>query len=61
MAAADSVSPARTFTATGGNDDFRRLVLNALVWIAKSDVPAGGVPSTVTAEELTKNLDPKTR
>jgi type 1 glutamine amidotransferase len=49
------------FHRNWGNDDFRRLVLNALVWIAKSDVPAGGVPSTVTAEELTKNLDPKTR
>ena len=27
----------------------------------KGDVPADGVPSTVTPEELTKNLDPKNR
>src|SRR5262245_58249688 len=42
-----------------GNDDFRRLVLNALFWTAKLEVPPGGVQSTVTAEELQMNLDPK--
>lgn len=42
-----------------GNDDFRKTVLNALVWIAKLDPPAGGVESTVPAEDLTKGLDPK--
>lgn len=42
-----------------GNDDFRKLVLNALLWTAKAEVPADGVASTVTAEDLTKNLDPK--
>lgn len=47
------------FHRNWANDDFRRLVLNALVWIAKGDVPADGVPSTVTPEELTKNLDLK--
>jgi hypothetical protein len=30
-----------------------------LVWIAKGDVPADGIPSTVTHEQLQKNLDPK--
>ena len=44
-----------------GNDDFRKLVLNALVWSAKADVPAGGIESSVTPEELTQNLDPKKR
>jgi len=43
-----------------GNEDFRKLVLNALLWTAKADVPASGVPSeTVSAEELKQNLDPK--
>ncbi|HYE33069.1 MAG TPA: ThuA domain-containing protein [Methylomirabilota bacterium] len=44
-----------------GNDDYRKLVLNALLWIAKADVPSSGVTSTVTADDLKKNLDPKTR
>jgi type 1 glutamine amidotransferase len=42
-----------------GNDDFRKLVLNAIVWIAKGDVPPGGVESSVTPEQLSQNLDPK--
>jgi type 1 glutamine amidotransferase len=42
-----------------GNEDFRRLVLNALLWTAKMEVPAEGVQSTVTEEELGMNLDPK--
>ncbi len=42
-----------------GNEDFRRFVLNALLWTAKAEVPANGVQSTVTAEELAANLDPK--
>lgn len=42
-----------------GNDDFRKLVLNALLWTAKVDVPEGGVKSSVTADELKANLDPK--
>jgi type 1 glutamine amidotransferase len=43
-----------------GNDDFRKLVLNSLVWLAKMEVPPDGVPSaTPTAEELKQNLDPK--
>jgi type 1 glutamine amidotransferase len=42
-----------------GNDNQRTLVLNAIVWTAKAEVPAGGVPSTVTPEDLAKNLDPK--
>jgi len=43
-----------------GNDDFRKLILNSLVWLAKMEVPRDGVPSaTPTAEELKQNLDPK--
>lgn len=42
-----------------GNDDFRKLVLNALLWTANVEVPSNGVQSSVTPEELRKNLDPK--
>lgn len=44
-----------------GNDDFRKTVLNALVWVSKAEVPANGVDSNVTKEELDQNLDPKRR
>jgi len=42
-----------------GNKDFRKLVLNALLWTAKMEVPSGGVESVVTEEELRMNLDAK--
>jgi type 1 glutamine amidotransferase len=42
-----------------GNDNFRKVVLNALLWIAKADVPRGGVESTVSEAELYQNLDDK--
>ena len=42
-----------------GDDNHRKVVLNALVWLAKLEVPAAGVESTVTAEDLQQNLDPK--
>lgn len=42
-----------------GNDGQRKVVLNALVWLAKLDVPAGGIESTVTDADLDENLDPK--
>jgi hypothetical protein len=41
-----------------GDDNFRKLVLNALVWVAKGEVPANGVPSHVTEDDLLQNLDP---
>ncbi|MCA9138072.1 MAG: ThuA domain-containing protein [Planctomycetales bacterium] len=44
-----------------GNDDFRKVVLNAVLWIAKADVPEQGVESTVTQADLDANLDPKGR
>ncbi|HLH56054.1 MAG TPA: ThuA domain-containing protein [Verrucomicrobiae bacterium] len=46
---------------TWGNDNARKLVLNAIIWTAKIDVPANGVQSVVTAEDLEKNLDSKGR
>lgn len=40
------------------NDDFRTLLLNAVAWVTKLDVPTGGVPSRrPTDEELTKLAD----
>jgi len=44
-----------------GDDNFRKLVLNALVWAAKGEVPANGVASHVTQEDLLQNLDPGKR
>jgi type 1 glutamine amidotransferase len=42
-----------------GDDNFRKLVLNALLWTAKAEVPENGVESRLTPEDLTANLDPK--
>jgi uncharacterized protein (TIGR03067 family) len=42
-----------------GNDDFRRLVLNAILWTAHMEVPADGLSSQVSEDDLKKNLDPK--
>jgi hypothetical protein len=55
----------RGFGFTGGHwhwgwakDDFRKLVLNSLVWITGAEVPPDGVPSNrPTAEELEANQD----
>lgn len=41
------------------NDQVRKLMLNALVWAAKVEVPTGGVQSEVTAEAMLQNLDKK--
>jgi type 1 glutamine amidotransferase len=42
-----------------GNDNFRKVVLNALLWIAKVEVPPQGVVSFVSEDDLKQNLDPK--
>jgi type 1 glutamine amidotransferase len=57
----------RAFGFTGGHfhknwqhDDHRGIVLNAIAWIARLEVPADGVPSpTPTDEEMKANLDKK--
>jgi len=56
----------RGFGFTGGhkhvnwsNENFRKVVLNALLWIAKAEVPANGVESKIPPEGVTQNLDPK--
>ena len=66
MWAAERKDAARGFGFTGGhyhknwaNDDFRKVVLNAILWSAKIDVPAKGVESTVTEEDMKQNLDAK--
>jgi hypothetical protein len=45
--------------ANWGNENQRKVVLNALLWIAKAEVPANGVECAVTEEDLKQNLDPK--
>ncbi|MSU63726.1 MAG: hypothetical protein EXS31_15220 [Pedosphaera sp.] len=47
------------FHKNWGDDNFRKVVLNALLWVAKVEVPANGVQSTVTADDLKQNLDDK--
>jgi type 1 glutamine amidotransferase len=57
----------RGFGCTGGHvhwnwaqDDFRKSILNAIVWIAKMDVPANGVESKrPTVQDLLANMDKK--
>ena len=43
------------------DENFRKIVLNAILWIAKADVPPNGIESAVSEEELKANLDPKGR
>ncbi len=64
--AADRDDGGRGFGFTGGHfhknwgdENCRKLVLNALLWTAKADVPTAGVESQVTSEALEANLDPK--
>jgi type 1 glutamine amidotransferase len=66
MWAVERADGGRGFGFTGGhfhdnwgNDDFRKTILNALAWVAKSDVPATGIASSVTPADLDANLDPK--
>ena len=42
-----------------GDDDFRKTVLNAIVWVAKAKVPKDGVSSKITEDDLYDNHDPK--
>jgi len=49
------------FHRNWGNENFRKVVLNAILWTAKAEVPAEGVECEVTKEQLERNLDPKPR
>jgi hypothetical protein len=44
-----------------GNEGYRKVVLNALVWLVKLDVPLEGINCAVSADDLKLNLDPKQR
>jgi hypothetical protein len=67
MWAVERADGGRGFGFTGGhfhrnwqNDDQRRLILNSLVWLAKLEVPKGGVDSAPVDEvEVMQNLDVK--
>ena len=48
------------FHRNWGNENFRKLVLNAILWTAKVEVPADGVQSSVSEAQLESNLDDKT-
>ena len=46
------------FHRNWGHDDFRKVVLNAITWCAKAEVPEGGVPSDkITDADLDENQD----
>jgi len=49
------------FHKNWGNENFRKIALNAILWIAKVPVPANGVECVVSAGDLMQNLDPKTK
>jgi len=66
MWAVDRPDGGRGVGFTGGhfhknwlNDNFRKVVLNAAVWICHADVPKVGIASQVTDDEIKENLDPK--
>ena len=41
------------------DDNFRKLVVNSVLWIAKVNVPAKGFENKTTREELIEKVDPK--
>jgi type 1 glutamine amidotransferase len=62
----DRANGGRSFGFTGahfhknwGDENFRRLVVNAILWTAKLEVPEGGAPVEMDPAELKRNLDRK--
>ncbi|HUO31349.1 MAG TPA: ThuA domain-containing protein [Bryobacteraceae bacterium] len=56
----------RGFGFTGGHyhhnwglEDQRRMIVNAILWTAKVDIPKDGAKCDITPEDLEVNLDPK--
>jgi type 1 glutamine amidotransferase len=56
----------RGFGFTGGHyhrnwglEDQRRMVVNAILWTAKVEIPPGGAKCDITPDDLKANLDPK--
>ena len=67
MWVSDNANGSRGFGFTGAhfhknwqNNDFRKLVLNAISWVSKAEVPADGVPvKDLSQAEMDANLDKK--
>ena len=60
----DRADGGRGFGFTGGHshrnwadENFRRVVTNAILWAAKADVPAGGAKVAFAPADLNRNLD----
>lgn len=49
------------FHINWSDPNFRKVVLNAILWISKVEVPSDGVGSRVSETEIKQNLDPKKR
>jgi hypothetical protein len=47
------------FHRNWGDENFRRLVVNAILWSAKVDVPGSGAKVEFDPADLNKNLDKK--
>ncbi len=41
------------------DNNYRKVVLNAILWIGQAEVPPNGVPSNLSPADLAKNMDPK--
>jgi hypothetical protein len=66
MWAVERADGGKGFGFTGGhfhdnwtNDSFRKVVLNALVWVSGAEVPVAGVDSKLELGQIDLNLDPK--
>ncbi len=66
MWASENANGSRGFGFTGGHfhknwghKDHRKVVLNAILWVAKQDVPKSGINSKVSEDDLTQMLDDK--
>ena len=49
------------FQRNWGDEDFRRLVVNAILWSAKVEIPKEGAKVDLDAIDLNRNLDNKGR
>ena len=47
------------FHKNWGDENFRKIVLNSILWIAHAKIPQDGVSVPITPELLKANLDPK--
>ncbi len=68
MWAVERADKGRGFGFTGGhfhdnwsNEEFRKVVLNACVWLTGAEVPTNGVQSQLAPGQIDTNLDPKAK